>query len=195
MKPALPTHEILDTLRELHAGLTAPLWLSGGVAVDFLVGRWTRPHGDIDLCTFEQYRPALAQELPRLGYHTNETGWLTQWYQQGSGRRLEIIFLEWDANGAPELHIHPGDPLGVAGHYPTAPDYLDPLRTAELEGVRFRVCSPAGEWLARAGSVDVVGTRQRDPKLDHDQHLLESLFTADELAALRALLAARQAAR
>jgi hypothetical protein len=41
--------EILDTLSLLNARLSEPVWLFGGVAVDFLVGRWTRPHGDIDL--------------------------------------------------------------------------------------------------------------------------------------------------
>ena len=33
----------------LNSVLSQPVWLFGGVAVDFLVGRWTRPHGDIDI--------------------------------------------------------------------------------------------------------------------------------------------------
>ena len=41
--------ETLDVLSLLNARLSEPVWLFGGVAVDFLVGRWTRPHGDIDL--------------------------------------------------------------------------------------------------------------------------------------------------
>ena len=34
--------EILETLSLLNARLSEPVWLFGGVAVDFLVGRWTR---------------------------------------------------------------------------------------------------------------------------------------------------------
>lgn len=156
MKPALRYADILATLRELNASITKPLWLFGGVAVDFLAGGWTRPHGDIDLNTFAEYREDLTQELRRIGYRTSDTGWLTQWFQEGSGRRLEIVFLERGADGTAELHICDGDAVGVPGHYPTAPDYLDPARTAVLDGVRFRVRSPSGEWLARASGVDVV---------------------------------------
>jgi len=38
MKPALRYADILATLRELNASITKPLWLFGGVAVDFLAG-------------------------------------------------------------------------------------------------------------------------------------------------------------
>ena len=49
---------ILQHLRALD-GITPPLWLMGGVAVDFLVGRWTRPHKDLDLIAFSPTRAAL----------------------------------------------------------------------------------------------------------------------------------------
>jgi hypothetical protein len=179
--------EILATLRELNAHVTQPLWLFGGVAVDFLVGRWTRPHSDIDLNTFARFRPTLTRELHQIGYHTSDSGWLTHWYQEGSDRFVEIVFLERDRNGIPTLYIRPNDPVGVPGVYPLLPDQLDPERFAELEGVRFRVSSPAGEWLARAGSIDVVAERPRVPKLDHDRRLLETLIPTDELIRLQAM--------
>ena len=69
------------------------------------------------------------------------------------------------------------------------PGYLDPDRYATLEGVTFRVCSPAGEWLARAGGTQVVAGRPSDPKIEHDRLLLEGLLTREELEKLR--LAAR----
>jgi hypothetical protein len=181
--------EILATLRELNAHITQPLWLFGGVAVDFLVGRWTRPHGDIDLNTFAEFRADLTRELHQIGYHTTDSGWLTHWYQAGSDRFVEIAFLERDRNGIPTLYIRPGDPVGVPGVYPLLPDQFNLERFAELEGVRFRVSSPAGEWLARAGSMDVIGHRPRAPKLDYDQSLLETLIPADELNSLRAIAA------
>jgi len=187
----LKNADILATLREVNAGTTKPLWLFGGVAVDFLAGQWTRPHGDIDLNTFEDYHAAITQELHKIGYRTSDSGWLTNWYQDNSGRRLEIVFLERKADGTAAFHIHEGDAIGTPGLYPTLPDYLDPNRFAILEGVKFRVCSPAGEWLARANGLDVVGKRDQEPKLAHDQQILETLLSQKELIYLRSILANR----
>lgn len=178
--------EILATLRELAAGVASPLWLFGGVAVDFLVGRWTRPHGDIDLHALAEHRNALTAELERLGYFSEDHGWLTQWVHRDSGRRLEIAFLERNASGGIELVVRAGDPIGRPGRYPMIDDYLDAARFATLAGVTFRVGSPEGEWLARASGRDVVGGRRPEPKLEHDRRLLEGLIPAQRLAVLRA---------
>ncbi len=182
----LSNADILATLRELNEHVSQPLWLFGGVAVDFLLGRWTRPHGDIDLHTFAEYRADLTRELHQLGYRTANTGWLTHWYQQDRDRFIELVFLERDENGSPLLRIRPGDPVGKPGEYPLLPDQLDPNRFAELDGVRFRVNSPAGEWLARANGLDVVEGRQPEPKLEHDLRLLETLITPEQMRQLRA---------
>lgn len=186
MHPPLANDEILATLRELATGVATPLWLFGGVAVDFLVGRWTRPHGDIDLNAPAATRARLTEELAHLGYHTTDRGWLTQWFHRTTGRRLEIVFLEQTANDLAELFIRPGDPVGIPGHYPMVEGYLDANRFATLDGVTFRVSSPEGEWLARATGLDVVGGRKPEPKLEHDKRLLEGLIPASRLAQLRA---------
>jgi len=186
MHPPLANDEIRATLRELAAGVATPLWLFGGVAVDFLVGRWTRSHGDIDLNALAATRARLTEELALLGYHTTDRGWLTQWFQRTTSRRLEIVFLEQTANDLAELVIRPGDPVGIPGRYPMVEDYLDANRRATLDGVTFRVSSPEGEWLARATGLDVVGGRKPEPKLEHDKRLLEGLIPASRLAQLRA---------
>ncbi|MGW4376181.1 nucleotidyltransferase domain-containing protein [Streptomyces albidoflavus] len=46
----------------------AELWLRGGWAMDFTLGRLTRDHGDIDWFTWAGGADALARELTRLGY-------------------------------------------------------------------------------------------------------------------------------
>ncbi len=191
MHPPLANDEILATLRELAAGVATPLWLFGGVAVDFLVGRWTRPHGDIDLNALASARPRLTAELAHLGYQTADRGWLTQWVHPITGRRLEIVFLEQTAAGLIQLVIRDGDPVGIPGRYPLVGGYLNANRFATLDGVSFRVCSPEGEWLARAKGLDVVGGRPRAPKLEHDRRLLETLIPAASLDRLRARLALR----
>jgi hypothetical protein len=89
------------------------------------------------------------------------------------------------------LHIRQGDPVGVPGRYPITRDYLDLNRFATHDGVTFRVSSPAGEWLARAAGLDVVGGRLPGPKLEHDQKLLESILPAEDLVLLRAIVAKR----
>lgn len=180
--------EILATLRELSAKVVTPLWLFGGVAVDFLAGRWTRPHGDIDLNTLSAYRERLTRELHGIGYRTSDTGWLTHWFQDGTGRHIEVVFLERGADGATELRIRQGDPIGVPGRYPIVPNHLDPGRVATLNGVTFRVSSPEGEWLARASGMDVVGGRVPDPKLEQDRKVLESILPVEVLTALRSLM-------
>src|SRR5262249_37024955 len=155
----ISNHEILDTLRRLARALRQPVWLFGGVAVDFLVGRWTRPHGDIDLHAYSDTRARLTEELAAAGFHTDDTGWLTHWALRAKAGRLEVVFLARGEDLSGVLVISPGDAVGIPGRYPLVPGYLDPDRYAELEGVRFRVCSPAGEWLARAGGLEVVAGR------------------------------------
>jgi len=184
MGPALPPSEILATLRELNNKVSVPLWLFGGVAVDFLVGRWTRPHGDVDLHALAEHRGRLTQELSQIGYTSPDATWLTHWYQPATGRRLEIVFLEREADGLVALRIAPDSPVGVPGFYPLARDYLAGDRFASLGGVTFRVPSPAGEWLARAAGWEIVGGRPPEAKLAHDRELLEGLIPAEELARL-----------
>lgn len=176
MGAGVSKREILATLRLLSEALSQPVWLFGGVAVDFLVGRWTRPHGDIDLNAYADSRAQLTEELAAIGFRTTDTGWLTHWALGESAWRLEVVFLERGADSSGVLVIPDGDPAGIPGRYPMPAGYLDPERYATLDGVRFRVCSPLGEWLARASASQVVAGRAPDPKIDHDRRLLEGLL-------------------
>jgi hypothetical protein len=51
-------------------------------------------------------------------------------------------------------------------YFPIPPGYLDPERYATFDGVRFRVFSQRGEWLARANASQVVAGRSPDLKID-----------------------------
>jgi len=177
--------EILDTLSLLNARLSEPVWLFGGVAVDFLVGRWTRPHGDIDLNAYADSRERLTEELEAIGFRSADKGWLTHWRRDNRPWRLELVFLERTQDDSAVLVIAPDAPVGVPGRYPLPAGYLDPERYATLGGVRFRVCSPSGEWLARANARQVVAGRQSDPKIEHDRLLLERLLGPEEVHRLR----------
>ena len=176
---------LLQCLREL-SNVGPPLWLTGGVAVDFLVGRWTRPHKDLDLVAFAPDRQLLETDLARHGLVLAQDGaWTTRWTVVDPAGEIEIVFVEPAEQRTGVLVIPSGDAHGGhPGRYPLAPDYLDPDRKAELGGVRFRVCSAEGEWLARIGGAALVPGRSLDPKIQHDVKLLEELVPESRRRAL-----------
>lgn len=172
-EPSLAPETILATLREIAQGVRAPLWLFGGVAVDFIVGRWTRPHGDIDLNALSEDRDLIREDLGRLSYASADRGWMTRWTQPLTGRQVEIVFLERDRDGEAVVVVEALAPVGRPGRYATVPGYLDPSRWGELDGVRFRVSHPLGEWAARVHASRIVPGRAPHPKLEHDRRILE----------------------
>lgn len=123
--------EILDTLSLLNARLSEPVWLLGGVAVDFLVEHWTRPHGDIDH-TYVDSREWLTEELEAIGFRSADKGWLTHWQRAGRPWRLELAFLERTQDDSAVLVIAPDAAVGIPGRYPMLAECLDPesLRNA-----------------------------------------------------------------
>ena len=170
--------EILDVLQALGS-VASPMWLSGGVAVDFLVGRWTRPHKDLDLVAFTPHREQLEHELGVRGLAVaHDEGWTTRWMMAGRrGADVEVVFVEPASPQTGVLVVPAGDPThGQARRYPFIAGYLDPHRYRELDGVRFRTCSAEGEWLNRLVDMDLVPGRKAEPKLRHDVRLLQPLI-------------------
>src|SRR5262249_24193378 len=176
---------VLARLRVLTR-LERPVWLCGGVGVDFHVGRWTRDHGDIDLVTFEEHRDGVDDELIGLGFkRTDDRGWITNCTSSGMDigevaiayeRRLDettgaLVMLP--SYGGVEPGIYPGFAGNLA---------LD--RFGTLEDVQFRVCSAEDEWaFASAFKTMWPGARDRDT-VQHNLDLLETVI--DDLDAVRA---------
>ena len=185
----LAPEAVIERLRLLK-GVKPPLWLSGGVAVDFLVGRWTRRHGDIDLIAFHDDRPLVTAALAEIGVELAKEGyWTTKWSFQGTHPAdIEVVFVKPADSQTGVLVIPVDDPdRGRAGRYPFIDGYLDDEAWRELDGVRFRTCSLEGEWLNRLGSDDdggVVEGRRRDPKIAQDRELLGALIPPDRRASL-----------
>lgn len=177
--------EVLERLRVL-ARLDRPVWLAGGVAADFHVGRWTRDHHDIDLVTFEEHRDGLDHELLALGFErTHDRGWITNWTNDGRDpgevslayeRRLD------DSTGA--LVMLPSYAGVQPGIYPGFPGNLSLESFRTLEDVRFRVASAEDEWAyATAFKLIRPGAPERDD-VHRNVELLESVI--DDLDAVRA---------
>ena len=77
----------LDLLRQVDA-LLRPVdikfWLRGGWAIDFLLGRLTRSHSDIDIVAWEETASQLRHCFEEAGFlFTRDTG--VQFYFSKSG--------------------------------------------------------------------------------------------------------------
>lgn len=60
--------EVLTEICLLTEQLEMEFWLRGGWAIDFLLGKISRAHDDIDLITWIQNRGLLEKELSKAGY-------------------------------------------------------------------------------------------------------------------------------
>lgn len=176
----LSKREVLETLRQLS---DLPLWLVGGVATDFHVGRWTRDHGDIDLVAFAEDRPSLEAALRSRGFELErDRGWITNWT-----RGVSLAFEERVDAVTGNLVVRDATDGVIPGIYPLVPGNLDPSRWRELEGVRFRVASAEDEWLYTVG---FRAFRPGAPVRDRaGLRLLESVIA--DVDALRPLIGAR----
>jgi hypothetical protein len=131
---------ILGEIAELARGVNADLWLRGGWAMDFFLGRITRQHDDIDLFTLETQLVALDVTLQALGYRP--TGNAPREQQRDylrNGYDVSITPLRLSADGAP---------LVAGGRFQGEPWPTDMLRDAgsgELAGLKMRYIAPAAQ--------------------------------------------------
>lgn len=59
---------LLSEISAISATMEIDFWLRGGWAIDFILGKVTRLHDDIDLITWIQYRDQLESALVESGY-------------------------------------------------------------------------------------------------------------------------------
>jgi len=60
--------KVLDEISTISKRIGIEFWLRGGWAIDFLLGKVTHTHDDIDLITWIQNRDRLEDELIKAGY-------------------------------------------------------------------------------------------------------------------------------
>lgn len=98
-------NQLLDLLDRL--GTVAPVvWIGGGWGVDALVGRQTRPHGDVDVLLDAPSLPAAVALLTSLGFVTTED-WLPVRIEVAhpDGRRVDLHPVTFAPDGS---GIQPG---------------------------------------------------------------------------------------
>ncbi|WP_374016757.1 hypothetical protein ABU162_21320 [Paenibacillus thiaminolyticus] len=59
---------VLGEIKAIFSSIGGDFWLRGGWAIDFLLGNITRPHEDLDLVTWVQYRESLERALAEAAF-------------------------------------------------------------------------------------------------------------------------------
>jgi hypothetical protein len=94
----------LDGIASLDAALTSAgvdYWLFGGWAVDFWVGRITRPHDDIDAAALRKDYGAIRTALTQAGWrHTPVEGEVVGTRYTLRGVEVEFTFVEAREDGS-----------------------------------------------------------------------------------------------
>jgi len=159
--------EQLPTIERWRVALSAAdvrFWLRGGWAIDFLIGRVTRTHEDVDAVTWQRHRRRLREALTAAGFRVvRETEKQVDFEERGVD--VTFVFLTRDGEGRIVTHAIP--------EWTWRPDALPPA-WRELDGVACRVVSARQLLKEKEGD-----PRPRRPK------------DAESIAALRRLVGAR----
>jgi lincosamide nucleotidyltransferase A/C/D/E len=93
-------NQLLDLVERLRT-VTPVVWIGGGWGVDALVGRQTRPHGDLDVVVDAPSLPAVRALLDGLGFRPTED-WLPVRIEVAhpDGRRVDLHPVTFAADGS-----------------------------------------------------------------------------------------------
>ncbi|CAN5517056.1 hypothetical protein BH23CHL2_BH23CHL2_05600 [soil metagenome] len=125
----------LEVLREIDRILSREhmrYWLRGGWAIDFLLGRVTRPHADLDLVAWQRHRRRIERALIEAGFQV-ERELEVQTDLVKNEQDVTFVYLERAADGS---IVARGVPEWV-WQRSALPD-----RHYCLHGIRARVVSP-----------------------------------------------------
>ncbi|MCM3204647.1 nucleotidyltransferase domain-containing protein [Paenibacillus illinoisensis] len=85
--------KLLSEISAICATIECRLWLRGGWAIDFLLGKVTRLHEDIDLIAWIQNREQLERALAKAGYEQTSVKEQFRGRQSDFGKdRVDITF-------------------------------------------------------------------------------------------------------
>lgn len=125
----------LDALSEISALLQSHnirFWLRGGWALDFLLGREVRPHGDLDVVVWQRHAGKIRPLLEAAGYTFRDRGFVAQMDFRKGKAAISIVLLQRQQNGNVTPYRLPS--------WVWLPDLLGGLR--ELHGLKCRTLTP-----------------------------------------------------
>jgi hypothetical protein len=160
---------ILREINEICSSLDATFWLRGGWAIDFLLGKVTRTHSDIDLVSLIHHRTDLEKTLVEAGFQQIPvTEFQTDFLKDGVD--ISFVFVERSNEGRIFAY--------------SIPDWewrSDSLQTQkyQLHGISVHVLSP--QMLLEEKQVYEEGTgRKPRPKDLESMKILSGII--DELS-------------
>ena len=146
---------LIEEFFALAGSVGAECWLRGGWALDFLLGRVTRPHGDIDLFVWAHDVPTLLPLLAEHGYE--EIGGPPPEEQRNllkRGEELHVALLEETERGV----------VTAGGRWADTPWPAGMLAgpVGRIGDVRCRVISAEAQLFAKEHVPRALGHAQRE---------------------------------
>ncbi|WP_409340544.1 nucleotidyltransferase domain-containing protein [Paenibacillus sp. MBLB4367] len=157
--------KILGEIADIFSSLHGRFWLRGGWAIDFLLGRITRTHEDIDLVTWKRHQGRLEQSLVEAGFEHIPVSKRQSDFRKGEVD-IQFLYLTRGING----HIIPHD----LPEWVWRPDAL-PSQRFELCGISACVLSPH-QLLEEKVVYEQIGRTAR-PKDLESKNLLQSIIS------------------
>jgi hypothetical protein len=125
--------EILGQLQALFSAHRVRWWLRGGWAIDFMLGRVTRSHADIDIVIWARHRERVKLALLEAGFTSSREWPPTQSDYELHGEIVSLAYLDRTPDGRV---ITAGIPVW---EWPRGALGRSPLT---LEGIAARVVGP-----------------------------------------------------
>ena len=121
---------LISEIADLFHQARIRFWLRGSWALDFLIGRITRTHSDIDLVTWRRHAGRVQRLLEDAGYRVATVTELAATHFSKDGRDIGVAFIKKDDGG----HI-----VTPGREFWPWPPFPNTLRV--LEGVACRTMS------------------------------------------------------
>ncbi|WP_152392999.1 nucleotidyltransferase domain-containing protein [Paenibacillus guangzhouensis] len=155
---------VISEMNGIFISIGGRYWLRGGWAIDFLLGRVTRPHEDLDLVTWVQNRVVLEQMLMDAGFERIPVSERQTDFRKGN---VDIQFLYLTTNGDGSI-IPNGLPEWV-----WRSDALLP-QAFTLNGITANVLNPR-QLLEEKEVYEKIGRKLRQKDLE-SKRILQSII-------------------
>ncbi|OPA78699.1 hypothetical protein BVG16_12650 [Paenibacillus selenitireducens] len=155
---------VISEMNEIFKSIGGRYWLRGGWAIDFLLGRVTRPHEDLDLVTWVHNREGLAQMLMDAGFERIPVSERQTDFRKSN---VDIQFLYLTTNGDESI-IPNGLPEWV-----WRSDALLP-QVFTLNGITANVLNPR-QLLEEKEVYEKIGRKLRQKDLE-SKRILQSII-------------------
>jgi Aminoglycoside-2''-adenylyltransferase len=147
--------ELIREFASVAEGAGVESWLRGGWALDFLLGRVTRPHADIDLFIWAADAPTLLPKLKQSGYE--EIGGPPPEQQRNlvkDGEEFHVTLLEENDLGV----------VTAGGRWAQFPWPKGVLKgpIGQIGDVRCRLISPEAQLFAKTEVPHALSHPQRE---------------------------------